>query len=81
MNEWRLAEAKNKLSELVNNALLIGPQMVRRHDDRVIVISKAEYDRLTGHKPDFKAYLLNPPHSMEGVDIGRDQSPMRDIDL
>lgn len=81
MQEWRLADAKNKFTELVNKALTVGPQTVRRRDDTVIVISKADYERLTGTKPSFKEYLLNPPHSMEDIDLERDKSPMRTLDL
>ena len=35
--EWRLAEAKNKLSELVSRALAEGPQRVVRRNDAVIL--------------------------------------------
>lgn len=76
MEEWRFADAKNKFAELVNKALTVGPQIVRRGDDTAIVISKAEYERLRGEKPSFKEYLLNPPRSMEDIDLERDKSPM-----
>ena len=81
MEEWRLADAKNRLTELVNKVLTVGPQTIRRRGDTVIVISKAEYERLTGEKPSFKEYLSNPPHSMEGIDLERDKSSMRTVDL
>ncbi len=32
---WKLAEAKNKFSELINKALQEGPQRVRRRKDTV----------------------------------------------
>ena len=81
MQEWRLAEAKNRFTELVNKALSIGPQTVRRRNDVVVVISKAEYERLTGDKLSFKEHLLNPPHDMHDIDFKRDKSPMRSFDL
>jgi antitoxin Phd len=46
--EWKLAEAINRFSELINKALLEGPQMVSRREDRVVVISEGEYQSLTG---------------------------------
>mgnify|MGYP000703189636 CR=1 FL=1 len=78
--EWRLADAKNKFSELVNRALAEGPQRVRRHRDVVVVLDEHEYDRLTGQVRDFKAFLMGGP-SLAGVDLTRDRTPMRDTGL
>jgi len=38
--EWRLANAKNRFSELVNRALNGGPQLVLRRRDAVVVVSR-----------------------------------------
>ena len=46
--DWRLADAKNRFSELFTLALTVGPQRVRRRQDAVIVISERDYERLTG---------------------------------
>ena len=78
--EWKLADAKNRFSEVVTRALTEGPQRVQRRDEAVVVISEKEYQRLTGQRPDFIEFLLNAP-SFEGVDLERDRSPMRDVDL
>lgn len=78
--QWKLAEAKNKFSELVNRALSEGPQEVERRGDRVIVISKVEYEKLSGKTPNFKTYLLNGP-SLEGIDLERKHSKIREVDL
>jgi prevent-host-death family protein len=77
---WNLAEAKNRLSEVVNLALTEGPQTITRRNDTVVVISAAEYDELTGKRPSFKEFLLQGP-SFEGLDLTRDESPMREVDL
>ena len=77
---WRLAEAKNKLSELINLTLTEGPQRIMRRDDTVIVITEAEYNKLTGKDLTFKEFLMNGP-TMDGVDLTRDSSPMRDVEL
>ena len=37
--DWRLADAKNRFSELVTQALTLGPQRVRRFKDAVIILS------------------------------------------
>ncbi len=78
---WRLAEAKNKFSELVNRALAEGPQRVRRRDETVVVMAVRDYERLTGNKPGFKDFLMGEGPDLEDLDLSRDREPMRDIDL
>ena len=78
--EWQLADAKNRFSELVNQALRVGPQRVRRRNESVIVISADDYERLKGQTVSFKRYLL-AGESLDGVDLTRDGSPMREVAL
>ena len=77
---WQLAEAKNKFSELVRMALLGKLQRVTRRGESVVIMSEAHYQRLIGAKPTFTEYLMSAP-SLDGLDISRDKSPMRDIEL
>jgi prevent-host-death family protein len=81
MTEWRLADAKNRFSELVTRALAEGPQRVRRHDAAVVVLAERDYERLAGKKPDFKRFLLGEGPSFEGLDLTRDQAPPRRVKL
>ena len=81
MTEWRLAEAKNRFSELVTRALAEGPQRVRRHDAVVVVIAEHDYEKLSGKKSDFKRFLLGDGPSLEGLDLTRDDTPPRDVKL
>lgn len=81
MMQWRLADAKNKFSEVVNRALREGPQQVSRRDDAVVVMSLAEYQRLTSKRMSFKRFLLDHTPSLDGLDLSRDQSPMREVEL
>ena len=39
---WNLAEAKNRLTEVVNLALTEGPQTITRRNDTVVVVSAAD---------------------------------------
>ena len=78
--EWKLAEAKNKFSEVINRVLLEGPQKVVRRDQSFIIMEESQYEKLTGKKSSFKDYILNLP-SLYGLDLSRDQSPMRNTDL
>jgi prevent-host-death family protein len=77
---WNLAEAKNKLSEVVNRALTEGPQTITRRKDAVVVISATEYEELVGKRQSFKDFLMSGP-SFEGLDLRRDKSSMRDVEL
>lgn len=78
--DWKLAEAKNRLSQIVTLALKKGPQKVHRRNESVVILSEEEYQRLTGVRPDFKDYLMQAP-SFDGLDLSRDESPSRDVVL
>lgn len=81
MTDWNLADAKNRLTEVVNLALSKGPQRIRRRNDEVILIAAADYERLRGTKErPFKDYLLSGP-TFEGLELKRDKSRMRGIEL
>ena len=77
--EWKLAEAKNKLSEVANRARDEGPQVLTRRDEEYVLLTRKEYLRLTGERPNFIEFLLSGP-SLEGLDLTRDKSPMRDVE-
>ena len=76
--DWQLAEAKNRFSELFNQAIALGPQRVRRRKESVVVLSEKDYQRLTGQWPSFKDYLREG-ESFEGLDLVRDSSNGRDV--
>jgi antitoxin Phd len=61
--DWPLAEAKDRLGELVQRTLDEGPQRIvaQGEDAAVVVIREAEYERLRRRKPTFVEHLLNAP--------------------
>ena len=77
---WRLADAKNRFSELVTRTLTEGPQRVRRRNDEVVIISAEEYAKLTGERPTFKSFLMQPA-GIDELDMSRDRSTMREVEL
>lgn len=79
--EWKLADAKNKLSEVVSRALSEGPQFINRRKDGVVLLSREEYETLIGKKLSFKDLLLNSGPDLDDLDLSRDQSGMRDVSL
>jgi prevent-host-death family protein len=78
---WRLADAKNRFSELVNRALRGEPQVVLRHRDAVVVVARRDYQELTGKRLSFKQFLLGKGPSLRELDLRRDKSPMRNVKL
>ncbi len=78
---WRLADAKNRFSELVNRALTGEPQVVLRRRDAVVVLSRRDYEKLTGERPGFRQFLLGHGPTLQGLDLSRDKSPMRKVRL
>jgi prevent-host-death family protein len=83
---WQAAEARKKFSALLTRAEAEGPQRVSRRGRTFVVLSEREYERLTGQLPkhtpkmSLGEYLLQAP-SLEGVDLERDRSPGREVDL
>lgn len=75
---WQLADAKNRFSELITKTLTQGPQRVRRRGQVVVMLSEADYQRLTGELVSLKDYLLHGP-DLSDLDLARDPSPMREV--
>jgi len=77
---WRLRDAKNRFDEVVERALAEGAQTVtRRGRAAVVVVSMAEWRRLTRPRRSFKSFLMTAP--LTGVDLGRAKDFDREIDL
>jgi prevent-host-death family protein len=80
MASWQVNEAKNRFSELIEEAQVKGPQIITRHGtERAVVLSIAEYRSLTAQVPDFKTFLLSIPKI--DLELERDRDFGRDLDL
>lgn len=78
-HQWSVADAKSKLSEVLNLAETEA-QIITRRDRQYVVLDGYAYRRLTGDQPGLKDLLLDGP-SLEGLDLERDRSPGRKVDL
>ena len=74
--QWKLAEAKNRFSEVMNRALSEGSQQVLRHNDTVIILSKKDYESLIEKQSGFKDFLLNHTPKLDDLDLSRDKIPV-----
>jgi len=79
LSHWSIADAKSKLSEVLNLAQQ-QPQIITRRNRQYVVLDGDEYQRLKGITPSLKQLILHGP-SLEGVKLERDQSPGREIEL
>ena len=80
--KWQLQEAKNKLSQVAEEAITYGPQVItKRGEDAVVVISKAEYDRITRPQTSLVDFLRGSPLAGSQLDCTRDSDPGRQVAL
>jgi prevent-host-death family protein len=82
MRQWALQDAKARLSELVQLAAEHEPQEIRlRGEPAVVVLCAEDYRRLVKPKPSFVELIRSSPLMDPDIDLTRDQSLTRDIDL
>ena len=71
---WALQEAKNRFSELVEQALHTGPQVVtRRGKETVVVLSVEAFHKLTAKQESLVTFLRNSP--LAGVELDLERTP------
>lgn len=82
MQSWQMQEAKAHFSELMRRAAADGPQTITVHGRRAaVVLSPDDYDRLKRPRPSLVEFLRSSPLVGVDLNIERDKSPMRDVDL
>ncbi len=79
---WSIQDAKNKFSQVVDDAHKAGPQIVtRRGVESVVIISVEDYKKMI--KPDIdliEFFKKSPLHGME-LDVERSKDLSRKVDL
>jgi prevent-host-death family protein len=80
--EWTVAEAKAKLSEVIQRAEKHGPQKITRHGEpAAVVVSSEEWERKTRRKGNLGEFFANSPLRDAGLELKRRKEPPREIDL
>ena len=46
-----------------------------------MVLAQSDYEKLVGPRLSFKEFLLSKTAVLDGIDLERDRSAMRDVDL
>jgi prevent-host-death family protein len=73
---WQLQEAKNKLSEVVDDAIQDGPQVITKRGVEVaVVLSYPEFLKLKKEQGSLYDFFRKSP--LAGVDLERDSSAAR----
>ncbi len=81
-NIWQLQEAKSKFSEMIDQALANGAQVVtRRGKKTVVIVPFDEYQRLTKQTDSLSQFLLASPLAGSDLTIERDKSTPRSIEI
>jgi prevent-host-death family protein len=79
---WTVAEAKAKLSEVIEQALSLGPQIVTRSGRKAVVIVAAEeWDRKTRRKGNLAEFFATSPLGESDLKVERSKDDLRRTDL
>ncbi|MCA9416858.1 MAG: type II toxin-antitoxin system Phd/YefM family antitoxin [Candidatus Omnitrophica bacterium] len=82
MRHWQLQEAKAKLSEVVTLARESGPQEITlRGAPAAVVVSAEDFARLTRKKERFLDFMRKSPLADVEINIERNRTLVRDVDL
>lgn len=82
MQTWQLQQAKARLSELIRKCTKEGPQYLSVHGKmEAVLLSKSDFDKLTKKEPNFVDFMRNSPLMGVKLDLKRDNSLEREIDL
>jgi prevent-host-death family protein len=79
---WTVAEAKAKLSEVIDRAVSVGPQAITRNGrPAVVVVSAAEWERKSKRVGTLADFLEASPLRGAGTDLERVKDGPRSLDL
>lgn len=78
---WTVANAKAKLSEVIQQAQTAPQTITRNGKPSVVVVSAEEWERKTMRKGTLAQFLLDSPLRGTELDIERQADDARDISL
>lgn len=79
---WPVADAKARLSELIENAIAAGPQTITRNGrPAAVVVSVAEWTRKSRRKGNLAEFLARSPLRASGIKTPRAKDDPRIVKL
>ena len=80
--EWQLQEAKNRLSQVVDQAMHDGPQTITlRGKPSAVVVSFEEYRKLTMPRTGLSQFFRQSPLCETELDLARSTDTSREVEL
>jgi prevent-host-death family protein len=81
-DSWTVAEAKAKLSEVIEKAQSGGPQTITRNGRRaVVVVAAEEWERKTKRVGNLAEFFATSPLRGSGIKVKRIRDRPRKVDL
>jgi prevent-host-death family protein len=79
---WQLQDAKNRFSEVVDQAVRNGPQIItRRGVEAAVVVSAADWAKLARQRTPLIEILRRAPRVPGGLDVTRARDTGRKVEL
>ena len=80
ITEWQLQDAKNKFSEVVENAINSGPQEItKRGVKAAVVLSIQDYEKLKKKKGSLANFFKQSP--LAEINLGRKRDFSREVEF
>lgn len=81
-DQWTVAEAKAKLSEVIEQAHSSGPQTITRNGRKtVVIVSAEEWERKTKRVGNLAEFFASSPLRDSGLKAKRSKDKLRSTDL
>jgi len=81
-NTWKLQDAKNQFSQVVETAIQKGPQVVQRRGKKVaVILSVKDYEKLVRPKTNLTEFFRKSPLYGVRLNLDRDRDTGREISL
>lgn len=82
LRKWKLQDAKNHFSEVVECAMMDGPQEVTKHGEHaVVILSYAQYEELCRPKKNLVDFFKDSPFYGMELDFERSNDLPREIEF
>lgn len=78
---WTVAEAKARLSEIIERAQSSGPQTITKKGRRVVVVDTQERERKTRRSGNLAEFFAAAPLRKSGLKIKRGKEALRRVVL
>lgn len=79
---WNVGEAKARLSELIEGALSVGPQVIsKRGKEIAVVVSLEEWERKTQRSGSLAEFFASSPLRESELEVERADDDAREVSL